>query len=65
MWAPLILMGIHAQGQAAVSGFEVATIRLDNDCSGGTREEHSPGRYGVLCVPLRDVIRVAYGNVEG
>ncbi len=65
MCAPLILMGIRAQGQAAASRFEVATIRLDPDCSGGTREQQSPGRYGILCVPLRDVIRVAYGNVEG
>lgn len=60
----LASLGLHAQGQAAAR-FEVATIRLDPDCSGGTREQQSPGRFGVLCVSLRDVIRVAYGSVEG
>jgi uncharacterized protein (TIGR03435 family) len=56
---------VQARGQAVASRFEVATIRLDNNCDSGAREEQSPGRYGILCVSLREVIRVAYGNVEG
>ena len=60
----LASLGLQAQGQAAAR-FEVATIRLDPDCSGGTHEQQSPGRFGVLCVSLRDVIRVAYRDVEG
>jgi uncharacterized protein (TIGR03435 family) len=59
----LASLGLYAQGQDTAR-FEVATIRLDPDCSGGTREQQSPGRFGVLCASLRDVIRVAYGNVE-
>lgn len=58
------LFEVHAPGQATPR-FEVATIRLDPDCSGGTREQQSPGRFGVLCASVRDVIRVAYGDVEG
>ena len=58
----LASLALHAQGQAR---FEVATIRLTPDCTAGAREQQSPGRFGVLCVSLRDVIRVAYGNVEG
>jgi uncharacterized protein (TIGR03435 family) len=63
--ASLASLGIHAHGQTAASRFEVATIRLDPDCGGGAREQQSQGRYGILCVSIREVIRVAYGNVEG
>jgi uncharacterized protein (TIGR03435 family) len=59
----LVSLAIQAQEQAAAR-FEVASIRLDPDCA-GAREQQSPGRFGVLCVSLREVIRVAYGNVEG
>lgn len=45
--------------------FDVATIRLNTNCTGGAREQLSQGRFGVQCVSLRDVIRVAYGNVGG
>jgi hypothetical protein len=58
----LVSSGLHAQAQVR---FEVATICLNPDCSGETREQQSPGRFGLLCVSLRDVIRTAYGNVEG
>lgn len=61
---PVLSLGIQAQQQASAR-FEVASIRLDPDCGGGAREQQSPGRFGVLCVSLRDVIRVAYGGVEG
>jgi uncharacterized protein (TIGR03435 family) len=60
----LALLVLHAHGQGAAR-FEVATVRLDPDCSGGAREQQSQGRFGVICVSLRDVIRIAYGNVEG
>lgn len=60
---PLITLAIPAQGQSSPARFEVATIRRATDCSGG-HEQESPGRFGILCVPLREVIRVAYGNLE-
>ena len=61
---PVVSLGIQAQEQAPAR-FEVASIRLDPECGGGAREQQSPGKFGVLCVSLRDVIRVAYGSVEG
>src|ERR1022692_715118 len=63
--AALVGLGIDAQGPASASRFEVATIRLNTDCAGGGREQLSPGRFGIECVCLREVIRVAYGNVGG
>jgi uncharacterized protein (TIGR03435 family) len=43
--------------------FEVATIRLNKDCvNGAGLEHHSPGRFGVECVSLREYIRGAYGS---
>ena len=60
---PLVSLGIQAQQQAAAQ-FEVASIRLALDCVNGAREQQSPGRFSVICVSLRDVIRVAYGGVE-
>jgi uncharacterized protein (TIGR03435 family) len=64
MAACLVLLRTHAQEQPSASRFEVATIRLHPDCI-GAHEQESPGRFGILCVPLREVIRVAYGNAEG
>jgi uncharacterized protein (TIGR03435 family) len=41
----------------------VATIRLNTDCANsGSREQLSPGRFGVECVSVRDYIRGAYGS---
>lgn len=59
----LITLWTHAQSQLSSTRFEVATIRRASDCS-GAHERESPGRFGILCVPLREVIRVAYGNPE-
>ena len=43
--------------------FEVATIRRNETCvNGAGLEHHSPGRFGVECVSLRDYIRGAYGS---
>jgi uncharacterized protein (TIGR03435 family) len=56
-----ILPGIHATAQQ----FEVATIRLNTNCTGTGNEAHSQGRFDLKCVPLRQMIRVAYGNVGG
>jgi uncharacterized protein (TIGR03435 family) len=43
--------------------FEVATIRLNPDCTGGGgHEQLSRGKVGVECVSLRDYIRVAFGG---
>src|ERR1700722_13417299 len=43
--------------------FEVAPIRLNETCvNGAGLEHHSPGRFGVECVSLRDYIRGAYGS---
>jgi uncharacterized protein (TIGR03435 family) len=53
---------LHAQVPEPASRFEVATIRLNNDCGAGAREHLSQGRFGIECVSLREVIRVAYGN---
>ena len=64
MAASLVALGTHPQAQTSAPRFEVATIRLASDCS-GAHEQESPGRFGILCVHLRDVIRVAFGNVEG
>src|SRR5579859_2234898 len=61
--ASLVPMATHAQIQPSTSRFEVASIRRASDCN-GTREQESPGRFGILCVPLREVIRVAYGNAD-
>ena len=42
--------------------FEVATIKLNTECIHGVgREQHSPGRFGVECVPLREYVRGSYG----
>ncbi len=60
--AALVSLGIDGQGPAR---FEVATIRLHNDCAGMGIEQSSPGRFSLDCVPVREVIRVAYGNVGG
>jgi len=54
---------VQAQEPAAGPRFDVATIRLSPDCVDRGRERDSPGRFGVQCVSLREVIRVAYGNV--
>lgn len=43
--------------------FEVATVKLNNECVHGVgREQHSPGRFGVECVSLREYIRGSYGR---
>jgi uncharacterized protein (TIGR03435 family) len=60
----LFLPGIHAQGSDAAVRFDVATIRLNTACTGGGTEELSPGKFGLRCVSLRQVIRVAYGNAD-
>src|SRR5580704_9924891 len=62
---PLFLVAVLLVAQVPPSKFEVATIRLNTDCGGGAHEEHSPGRYGLRCVALREMIRGAYGNVRG
>ena len=41
--------------------FEVATVKLNTECIHGVgREQHSPGRFGVECVSVREYIRGAY-----
>ncbi|HEY4085778.1 MAG TPA: TIGR03435 family protein [Bryobacteraceae bacterium] len=62
--ATLFLPGIHAQDAGPAVRFDVATIRLNAGCTGGGSEELSPGKFGLRCVSLRQVIRVAYGNVD-
>lgn len=43
--------------------FEVASIRLNPDCSGDHQDEHfSPGRVSVTCITLRNLIQAAYGT---
>ncbi len=59
----LVSVAAHPQSSSSSGRFEVATIRRASDCNGG-HEQESPGRFGILCVPLREVIRVAYGNLE-
>lgn len=61
--ASLVPLAAREQSQPSSSRFEVATIRRATDCN-GAREQESPGRFGILCVPFREVIRVAYGNVD-
>src|SRR5581483_5779220 len=61
-----ILRALHAEPAGSpTTRFEVATIRLNTACANGTREQHSPGRYGLRCAAIRDIIRVAYGSTGG
>jgi uncharacterized protein (TIGR03435 family) len=60
----LIVLGIQAQVPNR-GAFEVATIRLNADCTTPRGEEQStPGRMSLKCVSIRDVIRIAWGNVS-
>jgi hypothetical protein len=62
--AALSWFAFHSTAQTpARVEFEVATIRLNEACVNGPGlEHHSPGRFGVECVSLRDYIRGAYGS---
>ena len=45
--------------------FEAATIRRNTDCTTPRGEEQStPGRMSLKCVSIRDMIRIAWGNVS-
>jgi uncharacterized protein (TIGR03435 family) len=54
----------HAQPSPARPAFEVASIKLNNACDGrhGRGGGFSPGGYSTSCVPLRVLIRIAYGK---
>ncbi len=59
----LLSVGLPCIAQTPPVQFEVAAIRLNDACvNGGGKEHHSPGRFGVECVSLRDYIRGAYGS---
>src|SRR5665213_3398749 len=59
----LALLALPCIAQSPRLQFEVASIRLNEACVNGPGlEHHSPGRFGVECVSLRDYIRGAYGS---
>jgi uncharacterized protein (TIGR03435 family) len=62
--AALWCFASHSLAQTPQSAqFEVATIRLNKACvNGAGLEHHSPGRFAVECVSLRDYVRGAYGS---
>lgn len=62
--AALPWFAFHSIAQTPLRAeFEVATIRLNEACVNGVGlEHHSPGRFGVECVSLREYIRGAYGS---
>jgi uncharacterized protein (TIGR03435 family) len=63
-FAWLASLSVHAQTPIGRPAFEVATIRLDADCTNGRGvEQSSPGRMNLKCVSIRDVVRIAWGNV--
>jgi uncharacterized protein (TIGR03435 family) len=59
-----LLPGVCAQETGVAPRFDVAIIRLSTACTGGGSEKLSPGRFGLRCVSLRQVIRVAWGDVD-
>jgi uncharacterized protein (TIGR03435 family) len=62
--ALLITRPSHAQPGPTRPAFEVASIKLNNACDGrrGRGGGFSPGGYSTSCVPLRVLIRIAYGK---
>jgi uncharacterized protein (TIGR03435 family) len=54
----------HAQRSPTRPAFEVASIKLDDTCAGrhGRGGGFSPNGYSTSCVPLRVLIRIAYGK---
>ncbi len=57
-----LISTLYAQSPDSASRFEVATIRLNADCTKAAEEQVSPGRVAIRCVTVRQLIRVAYGN---
>jgi uncharacterized protein (TIGR03435 family) len=60
----LILTVAHAQ-PAGRRSFEVATIKPAGDCRPNGRGGPSGDRFELPCVPLRTLIRIAYGGFSG
>jgi uncharacterized protein (TIGR03435 family) len=60
-----VAFSVHAQTSGDHSTFEVATIQLNAECTTPRGEEQSTtGRMSLKCVSIRDVIRIAWGNVS-
>jgi uncharacterized protein (TIGR03435 family) len=56
----------HAQAGAKRPEFEVASIKPDNDCDPRQGASgNSPGRLNLVCQTLRQVIELAYADLDG